>query len=249
MLCLFLHHSFSTSVKLSLTLNLSKMITYNSNKFNNLIKKILEIFKVHNINSFDSETLIPENILESISSELQNCVEPSYKFLTTKCPKCGKSHLNIFNSAYYRNIILKVNNILIKVKILIPRLKCENCKSTHAVLPDFCVPLKQYSKQAILEIASLASKQTTEVVANTLNIESKQVRRFINLVSSFINSLMLLFQIANYKKDAIKRNITQLHNFIGLLPQNITRLYFEHYKTIFLYVRLQRILYFEYSKL
>ena len=116
------------------------MITYKSPKYNNLSKKILEILNFNNIDTFDSESIIPKNVLDAITLLVQDCVMTSDKFLTEKCPKCGKTHLKIFNSSYSRNVIIKVNNVLIKVKLVVPRLICENCGSTHAVLPDFSLP-------------------------------------------------------------------------------------------------------------
>lgn len=68
-------------------------------------------------------------------------------------------------STYQRNVIFKIENILLKFKICVPRLKCSNCGSTHAVLPSFCVPFKQYSKQAILEIVTETSESSTETLA------------------------------------------------------------------------------------
>ena len=153
------------------------MITYNSPKYNNLNKKILEILEFNNIDTLDAETVIPVSVLETIALVVQECLISADKFLTEKCPKCGKTHLKILNSQYPRNIFLKVNNPLIKVKILVPRLICENCGSTHAVLPDFCVPLKRYSKDAIAEIANMAAKDGTENTAATLNIESPMSTR------------------------------------------------------------------------
>ena len=69
-------------------------------------------------------------MLSTITLLVQECIIPSDKFLTEKCPKCGKNHLKLFNSTYSRNVILKINNILIKVKLVVPRLICENCSST-----------------------------------------------------------------------------------------------------------------------
>ncbi len=184
-------------------------------------------------------------MLDLISSKVQACVVSADKFLSEKCPKCGKTHLNVFSSSYSRNVIFKINNLLFKVKILVPRLICSNCNSTHAVLPDFCVPLKQYSKQAILEISSIASKNSSQAVADALNIDSKQVRRFINLVKKQIDNVKLLSNILNSKF----RNFTKLYTFIKYLPKDISKKYFENFNTVFLYEHFNRNLYLQYAKL
>ena len=147
------------------------MISYNSSKFNNLMKQISKILKTNNINTTDSETLISTEVIDLITSKVQSCILSADNFLSEKCPKCAKTCLDCFSSSYSRNVIFKIDNILIKIKISVPRLICKNCNSTHAVLPDFCIPLKQYSKQAILDMVSMALKTSTDVVANTLNIE------------------------------------------------------------------------------
>lgn len=224
------------------------MITYSSPKYNNLSKKIIEILNFNNIDTFDSESTIPENVLSTITLLVQECIIPSDKFLTEKCPKCGKNHLKLFNSTYSRNVILKINNILIKVKLVVPRLICENCSSTHAVLPDFCVPLKKYSKDAIIEIVNLAIEKGTEEVAATLNIDSKQVRRFINVVRSAICNLSVLAYQLKVTMEFILYKLKDLYRLIKQIP-NITEKYFEEFRTIFLYEKKRRELYIEYSKL
>lgn len=224
------------------------MITYSSPKYNNLSKKIIEILNFNNIDTFDSESIIPQNVLNTITLLVQECVNSSNKFLTEKCPKCGKNHLKLFNSTYSRNVILKINNILIKVKLVVPRLICENCSSTHAVLPDFCVPLKKYSKDAIIEIVNLAIEKGTDEVAATLNIDSKQVRRFINVVRSAICNLSVLAYKLKVTMEFILYKLKDLYRLIKQIP-NITEKYFEEFRTIFLYEKKRRELYIEYSKL
>lgn len=223
----------------------NKMISYNSNKYNNLIKQIVKILKINNISTEDYEQRISSNIIEQITEKVQLCVVSAEHFLTEKCPKCGKTHLKIFSSTYSRNIIFKINNLLIKVKITIPRLICENCNSTHAVLPDFCIPLKQYSKQAILDITSTALNSSTEAVANNLNIEAKQVRRFINLVKKQVNNISLINRMLNSKF----KNCTKLYTLLKHLPKNISKIYFKNFNTIFLYENTKRNLYLQYAKL
>ena len=224
------------------------MITYNSPKYNNLSKKILEILKNNNIDTFDTESIIPPNVLDTITLLVQDCVIESDKFLTEKCPKCGKTHLKLFNSSYSRNVTIKINNILITVKLVIPRLVCENCGSTHAVLPDFCVPLKRYSKDTILEIVNMAIEKGTEKISAILNIEAKQVRRFINIVKSTLGNLSLLVYKLKVTIEFIQYKLNDLNKILKKVPY-ITEKYFEEFRSIFLYEKTKRNLYIEYSKL
>ena len=224
------------------------MISYSSPKYNNLIEKILEIFKINNIDTLNSEVEIPANVLETITAMVQECLISNDKFLSEKCPKCGKTHLKPFSSSYCRNVILKINNILLKVKLVVPRLICENCGSTHAVLPDFCVPLKQYSRDTIVEIVVKASESSADKVADDLNIEVRQIRRFIKLVKSFLPNLSLLIKELKILINLIEVSLKNLYIFLKEIP-NITEIYFDNFKTIFLYKVQRRFLYFEYAKL
>lgn len=224
------------------------MITYNSLNFNNLKENILKTLEFNSIDTVDAEAVIPESVLATITAKVQEGLISNDKFLMQKCPKCGITHLKPFCSSYSRNVIFKINNILINVKLVVPRVVCENCGSTHAVLPDFCVPLKQYSKDAIVEIASNALASSTEEIANILNIDSKQVRRFVNLVKSYVPNLSLLIHILQLRINIMENFLEQLYSLSKQLP-NITEIYFEHFRTIFLFEKNKRQLYIEFAKL
>ena len=166
-----------------------------SGDYEGMCDEIEEILINNNIDLKDAEQSIDKNIINNLTAHINNHLEPASKFTCTHCPKCGYIHLSPMQSSYSRNIIFKIENLLIKVKISVQRLICNNCGSTHSILPSFCVPFKQYSKQAILEIVSQADKTSSQVVADKLNIESKQVRRLIKLFYSFKNDILLLYQI------------------------------------------------------
>ena len=218
------------------------MISYNLNCFNNLSNKIFKIFEKNNISTNDPEIIVPLKIIEEIENLIDSCCSiPINRFLKEKCPKCGKKHLNFFPSKYSRNVIFKIGNILVKIKILVPRLICNNCNSTHAILPDFCVPLKRYSKQAILEISSMALKNSTQETADTLNLEAKQVRRFVNILKKQKDKLKFISS-----KLSKSRN---LYILIKRLPKNINEIYFKNFKQMFLYECSKRYLYLKYIKL
>ena len=224
------------------------MITYNSPKYNNLKENILKILEFNNIDIFDAEAIIPQDVLDTITLQVQECIISNDKFLMKKCPKCGKFHLKPFNSSYSRSVILKINNILIKVKIIVTRLICDNCGSTHVVLPDFCIPLKQYSKDAILEIVITATETSADSVADDLNIEVRQVRRFISLVKIFLPNLSLLIKELELLINFVDNSLKNLYALLEKIP-NITEVYFNSFKIIFLYITKKRFLYFEYAKL
>jgi len=251
-LCIFEDHSiFPNSDKLSLCFiyQLNKMVTYNSVKFNNIIVEIEKILKNNKIDIEDTEAAISIAAIADITSYVQSILEPPSKFVSTLCPKCAKPHLVPIELTYKRNIIFRLGNILIKLKITISRLKCENCGSKPAILPDFCIPFKQYSTQCILSIAEEASISSTEETASKLNIEPKQVRRLVNIVKSNKNNILLIYQM--HKKE-FNENINanfKLYILIKALPNNIAELYFNQFKSIFLYVQKRRKIYIIFEKL
>ena len=88
------------------------------------------------------------------------------------------------------------------------------------------MPLKKYSKDAIIEIVNLAIEKGTEEVAATLNIDSKQVRRFINVVRSAICNLSVLAYQLKVTMEFILYKLKDLYRLIKQIP-NITEKYFE----------------------
>ena len=225
------------------------MISYNTPEFNNIIKKITHTLENTGINIEDYEQYIPISAIEIITEYFHTMLEPVNKFVSTPCPKCSNTHLIPMKSTYKRNVIVRIENILLKIKITIDRLICENCGSTHAVLPDFCVPEKQYSKQAVLSIVEEASLTSTEAVADRLNADPKQIRRLVNIVKANKNNILLIYQV--YKNE-FNENIdsnSKLYVLIKSLPTNITELYFKQFKSIFLYLHNKRKIYIDYQKL
>lgn len=59
-----------------------------------------------------------------------------------KCPCCGSTNL-VSHGYYKRNVIFEYNNQLTTKRITIKRVKCKNCKHTHALLPMDIIPYKQ----------------------------------------------------------------------------------------------------------
>lgn len=63
-----------------------------------------------------------------------------------RCPNCGSKVY--VHSVYWRQVI-DAEFCIVKIRIL--KTKCANvsCAKIHAILPDFIVPKKQYSKKII----------------------------------------------------------------------------------------------------
>ena len=107
------------------------MIAYTSPKFNTICKEITHILINNNINVNDAEQTLPDSIIKDIQEHISTLLEPADKFLSVPCPKCGKVHLEPFLTTYKRNIIFRIENVLVKIKITVPRVKCSNCNSKN----------------------------------------------------------------------------------------------------------------------
>ncbi len=66
-----------------------------------------------------------------------------------KCPCCGSTEL-ISHGYYKRNVIFEYNSQLVTKRITIKRVKCKNCKHTHALLPIDIIPYKQVTLSVII---------------------------------------------------------------------------------------------------
>lgn len=66
-----------------------------------------------------------------------------------KCPCCDSTDL-ISHGYYERNVIFEDDNQLISKRIIIKRVKCKNCRHTHALLPMDIIPYKQVTFSIII---------------------------------------------------------------------------------------------------
>jgi transcription elongation factor Elf1 len=77
----------------------------------------------------------------------------NYLLFTYKCPKCGAKHSCIRHASYERNIcFINADHNIISKKMNILRVKCNSCKSTHAILPNDIIPYCIYSFSFILSV-------------------------------------------------------------------------------------------------
>lgn len=76
----------------------------------------------------------------------------SFKPARATCP-CCHAHGTCRSHAYYSRYLIGLVNgkpVCRRVKIL--RVFCTSCRHTHAILPDFIIPFRQYSLQFILKV-------------------------------------------------------------------------------------------------
>lgn len=70
------------------------------------------------------------------------------------CPKCGMIGLLILYGTHPRNFI---NEDMVRIELLIQRVRCNNCSSTHVVLPTTVLP---FFLHVILNIQNALNSNT-----------------------------------------------------------------------------------------
>lgn len=99
-----------------------------------------------------------------------------------RCPFCNaKGHCRVY-AFYERNIIDYSDEHVVYDTIKVKRVLC-SCKHTHAILPDFIVPYRQYSLPFILYVLMLylSHSMTLEKIQDTLGIAPQLLSRWLKI--------------------------------------------------------------------
>lgn len=98
------------------------------------------------------------------------------------CPSCGaKGQCRIYAS-YERYIVDLADGKVVSEKIRIIRVLC-TCGHTHAILPDFIIPYRQYSLPFILFILKIwfSHSMTADAIEDTYGVSYKILARWRDL--------------------------------------------------------------------
>lgn len=128
------------------------------------------------------------------------------------CPICNSKNL-VKNGTYQRNIIFLIENDRIETNMKIQRFKCKNCGKTHALLPEFVVPYKQFSLLFIIEILNSILVKSLNKTSITFNV-SRQI---------------IYFWKNQFKKHHKSRLISFTENDINLTFSNIRQNIYDFY--------------------
>jgi len=91
------------------------------------------------------------SILKS-DKEIFDAAIKAFLMCKTICPSCGAKGCCREHDNYYRLLITIEFGKRKKHYIEIPRIFCESCGTTHAILPDVLIPYRSYSLRFILFI-------------------------------------------------------------------------------------------------
>ncbi|MCD5415085.1 MAG: DUF6431 domain-containing protein [Clostridiales bacterium] len=143
----------------------------------------------------------------------------NYQIYSYECPKCQSKHYWVRHATYGRNVVLVENYVFVEMKMEILRLKCNSCKSTHAILPSAIIPYCIYSLACIFKIITehYLKKNSVICIAKKYKISFQLIYHFLKLFSSFINECISTLRILEIIKCA---SIPTLKEILKLIVGN-----------------------------
>ncbi len=112
----------------------------------------------------------------------------NYNIINYTCPKCGAKHSLTRHGCYERNVLLidELGNIEDK-RMVVLRVKCSSCKTTHAILPNDIIPYCIYSFSFILKVlaAYYSEQHKVEEICSNFCICFQVLYMFISRLSIF----------------------------------------------------------------
>lgn len=137
----------------------------------------------------------------SFFKEIKEFYENMLNLPCLECPSCGSTDVIRWGS-YVRNVIYIDNDILKYEKIKIRRIRCKNCKHTHALIPSPIVPYKIYILDVILESFKEA-KATLSISLDVVDKWNKQFNKFLPYLKTMFNNIS--------KASIIERILQNIH--------------------------------------
>lgn len=110
---------------------------------------------------------------------------PSCSDIHCNCPKCKAKSNFSYHGSYNRNISFIRDNNVFDFKVSVTRVICNSCGSTHALLPNFIVPYKIFSRESFLYAISQACATSVITIAEKLGLSFQLIYSFLALILSF----------------------------------------------------------------
>lgn len=187
------------------------------------------------INSFSKNNI--KNF--SITQEYIQGLMPSCEDINCNCPHCKAKCNFSYHASYVRNISFIRNNKIYDFKVTVTRVICNSCGSTHALIPSFIVPYKNYSQDSILSVVSEVASTSVLKVSEKLNIS-------FQLIYCFWATFLAFFNYADSlnREQSIHENFNQTYfalNCLEICDDTFNINFFKRYKWIFLMTKFRNI--------
>jgi len=125
--------------------------------------------------------------------ELLEKMQPDYK----RCPTCGSLDCCKPHDGYERDLITIHKGCRKEYRIIVPRVMCNSCDTTHALLADVLIPHSSYSLRFVLHVlrAYFNRNCTVEIMCERFGIS----------ISTFYDWRKLFKEHANLWLSALHR--------------------------------------------
>ncbi len=168
-------------------------------------------------------------------------IENIVKELNSKYPSCPKCKTNKFfkvHDSYSRNVCVFRNEKVERLEILIQRLLCTSCGTTHALLPDDIIPYAYYSKSFIMYCLIeyyINGVSVSDIVEKT-NTYPMLIYKLLKKFKSELTSLIIFLKTYLDKDLKIKEPPKKMINLIINIKSfsNFLKNYFFNTYNIFL---------------
>ena len=155
-------------------------------------------FKI-NIKTYEKEILYKEQVFRYV------------------CPKCGATHCWIRHAKYLRNISCFENNEIRSIQLLVLRLKCTSCNSTHVILPNDIIPycIYTYSARIFFLYNFYCNNESVLSLAETYDVSYQLIYFFISVFNIFLDlciQVLRAFKLLQYMTDIVKGIIIRTMN-------------------------------------
>ena len=166
-----------------------------------------------NVNNFDKNIFKNCTNYDSKKDYIQSLMPNLEDITPCKCPKCHAKNSLIKYGHYSRHISIFSDNELFDFYVKVQRVKCNGCKSTHALLPNFVVPYVILSIFSIATIIQDVSRTSISSFLNKTNFFYEQIIYFyLNLAKLFfqdfkkLNSKYEMFSYDSFTLDYFLQN-------------------------------------------
>lgn len=173
----------------------------------------------------------------SLAQEYIQDLMPSCEDIHCNCPNCKAKSNFSFHGFYVRNISFIREDKIYDFKVTVTRVICNSCGSTHALLPNFIVPYKIFSRESVLYVVSQAFSTSVLKVSKKISISFQLIYSFIALVLSFFSYVDSI-----NREQPLYKNLNQTYfalNCLVICDTNFNINFFKRYKWIFLMTKFQ----------
>lgn len=167
----------------------------------------------------------------------------NYSIITYTCPKCGAKHSLTVHGYYTRNCCFFDDNFKIcEKKLLILRVRCKGCFSTHAILPGNIIPYGIYDNLSILHFLTqhFVFNQSVLNISEKYGISYQLVYNYISKFKAFLYSLYFFLKaFIGFDSD-----ISDIAGMLKLInkSKDFFYQYFFYTKWVFMMTRYHNIL-------